>query len=332
MKFGFCHVPSEHYAKHVELVRRAEDLGFDYAWIPDQTFYRDPYVILAALALSTSKIRLGLGVTNPYTRHPAAATRAIASVEEIAPSRVSFGVGAGNVRELLHPLGFDFAAPAARCKEEVELVRAALSGEEVEYRGRHFQMVGARLEINGSFPIPLYIAGRGRRVLEAAGEVADGALVGGLCNAAGFEYAIGCLRRGAQRAGRDLAQLEVGSWVGCHVTDDPEAAAERLKPSVAHIIGGAPNDVLEEIGLPMATVAAIKAAYADGGSAAGAAHVTRECIDAFTIVGDASTVVERIRMLEDAGATQFIFLMHAGSVDEHAQRLERFASDVIPAV
>lgn len=331
MKFGFCHVPAEHYTRHVGLVQRAERLGFEYAWIPDQTFYRDPYVILAAVGLATTDIQLGLGVTNPFTRHPASAGRAIASVAEIAPTRVSFGVGAGNVRELLRPLGFDFSAPADRCKEALELVRAELSGGDVAYRGRHYQMVGARLQINGSFPIPLYLAGRGPRVLEAAGEVADGALIGGLCNEAGMRYAVGCLRRGAERGGRDVSQMEVGSWVTCYLTDEPDAAAERLRPSVAHIIGGAPADVLEAIALPPETVSAIKSAYAEGGSEAAAEYVTRDCVDAFTIVGDAATVVGRIGLLRDAGATQFIHLMPAGSVEQHAERLERFARDVMPA-
>src|SRR6266545_800266 len=130
LTFGFAHVPAEHYRRHVELVLEAERLGFDYAWIPDQTFYRDPYVVLTALALTTDRIRLGLGVTNPYTRHPAMAGRAIASIAECAPGRVLLGVGAGNVRELLQPLGLDLDSPAARCREMVELVRHELDGSQ----------------------------------------------------------------------------------------------------------------------------------------------------------------------------------------------------------
>ena len=86
MRFGFGHVPSGHYQRHVELVQRAERLGFDTAWIADQTFYRDPYVILAALATSTERIGLGLGATNPFTRHPAMTSRAIASSRRWRPA------------------------------------------------------------------------------------------------------------------------------------------------------------------------------------------------------------------------------------------------------
>jgi 5,10-methylenetetrahydromethanopterin reductase len=333
LTFGFAHVPSEHYRRHVELVLEAERLGFDHAWIPDQTFYRDPYVILTALALTTDRIRLGLGVTNPYTRHPAMAGRAIASIAECAPGRVSLGIGAGNVRELLQPLGLDFDSPAARCREMVELVRGELRGSEngTGYVGSHYQMDGARLQFPVERRIPIYLAGRGPRVLEAAGEVADGVLVGGLCSPVGIRYAFDRIRAGADARGRDPAEIDVASWVTVYLTDDREAALERVRPMVAHITGGAPNSVLEAVGLSPELIDRIKVDYRNGGSAAAASHITRECIDAFAVVGDEELVIDRIRALEDAGITQFVFLMPPGTVDEYSTLITRLAENVISA-
>lgn len=332
LSFGFAHVPSEHYRKHVDLVLEAERLGFDYAWIPDQTFYRDPYVILTALALATERIQLGVGVTNPYTRHPAMAGRAIASIDECAAGRVSLGVGAGNVRELLNPLGLDFDRPAVRCREMVELVKRALDSTNGSgYVGEVYRMDGARLQFDVGHRIPVYLAGRGPRVLEAAGEVADGALIGGLCSPAGIAYALERVRSGAAARNRDVAEIDIGSWVTVHLTDDREHDLERLRPVVAHIIGGAPDSVLEAVGLPAALIARLKADYRSGGSAAAAAHVTEECLDAFTIVGDASLCIDRIRALEEAGTTQFIFLMPPGNVDGYSPLINRLAETVIPA-
>jgi 5,10-methylenetetrahydromethanopterin reductase len=333
LAFGFAHVPSDHWRRHVELVQEAERLGFDYAWIPDQTFYRDPYVILTALALSTERIRLGVGVTNPYTRHPAMAGRAIASVAELAAGRVSLGVGAGNVRELLSPLGLDFDRPAVRCREMVELVKRALepSTNGTGYVGDVYRMDGAHLEFTVDEPIPVYLAGRGPRVLEAAGEVADGVLVGGLCSPAGIAYAVDRIRAGATARNRDVGELDIGSWVTVYLTDDRERDLDRLRPSVAHIIGGAPDSVLEAIGLPTDLIERLKADYRRGGKTAAAAHVTEECLDAFTIVGDAALCIDRIRALEEAGATQFIFLMPPGPVDGYSPLIDRLAETVIPA-
>lgn len=333
LAFGFAHIPAEHYRRHVELVVEAECLGFDFAWIPDQTFFHDPYVILTALALSTERIRLGVGVTNPYTRHPAMAGRAIASVDDCAPGRVSLGVGAGNVRELLQPLGLELDRPAARCREMVELVREALSGSTNGggYVGSHYRMDGARLQINVERRIPIYLAGRGPRVLEAAGGTADGVLIGGLCSPTGIAYALDRVRAGAAAKKRELADIDIGSWVSVYLTDDRARDRERLRPNVAHIVGGAPDSVLDAIGISAGLIARLKADYRRGGSAAAAVHVTDECLDAFTIVGDAGLCIDRIRALEEAGTTQFIFLMPHGTVESHTSSIRRLAEDVIPA-
>ena len=120
-------------------------------------------------------------------------------------------------------------------------------------------MDGARLEFTVDGPIPVYLAGRGPRVLEAAGEVADGVLIGGLCCPAGIAYAVDCVRAGATARNRDVGELDIGSWVTVYLTDDRERDLDRLRPSVAHIIGGAPDSVLEAIGLPADLVARLKA-------------------------------------------------------------------------
>ena len=67
----------------------------------------------------------------------------------MAPGRVSIAIGAGNVKELLRPLGLDEGSSARRCRESVELMRGLLSGERLDYRGRHYQADGVELE----FPV-----------------------------------------------------------------------------------------------------------------------------------------------------------------------------------
>jgi len=332
LRFGFGHVPAEHYAKHVELVQLGERLGFDSAWLADQTFFHDPYVVLAAIALATDRIDLGIGVTNPYTRHPAMAARAIATLADIAPGRITLGVGAGNVKELLHPLALEDRPVATRCREMVELVRAALTAEPVDYHGPHYQMAGARLETDAGAGVPIYVAGRGQRVLAAAGAVADGVLLGGLCDETGIAYALDRVARGARRRGRDPRSLAVCSWVTVYLTDDRERAIRETAPMVAHIIGGAPDHVLDAIGLEDAQWRAIKSAYHRDGIPEAAALVDEACTDAFAIVGDAELCVERIRALERAGVTEFIFLLPKDvDVDEQRVHLERFADSVLSA-
>lgn len=331
MKFGFGHIITEHFQRHVELVQQAEDLGFDFAWVPDQTFFADPYVALGAMALATQTIQLGVGVTNPYTRHPSMNARAIATVDQLSNGRAHLGVGAGNRKELLTPLGLDGAHAGPMSREMVEVVRALLSNQVVHYRGRHFQVDGVRLDFEGRPDLPLYIAGRGPAVLSAAGQAADGVIIGALTTDRGITFALEHVRRGAAQAGRDLSQMHIVSWVTCTLTDDRPAMLRHLRPSMAHVIGGAPPDVLAAIGLPADLVERIKTVYAREGIPQAAEHVTDECIDALTIVGDAGYVCERIRQLEAAGVTQMAFLLPTGSVDEHRARVQALAQHVLPA-
>lgn len=330
MKFGFGHVPSQDYRDHVRLVQLAEELGFDYAWIADQTFHRDPVPVIAAAALATRRIQLAIGVANPFTRHPAMLARAAATLDEMAEGRFSLGIGAGNRKELLKPLGLDDGDAALRCREMVEMVRALLAGGPVTYHGKYFEADGVKLDFSARRSLQIYIAGRGPKVLEAAGAVADGAVVGGLCTPPGIGYAMDHIKRGAHKSGRAVG--EIVSWVTCYLTEDRSAATRNLLPVVAHIIGGAPMATLHATGLPDALTEKIKSVYQDQGIAAAAQLVTDQCIDAFTIVGDAEECARRIAELEASGVTQFAFLLPPGDVDQHRDRLKAFAESVMPQV
>lgn len=331
MKFGFGTKPSEHYQDYIAMVQEAEDLGYDFAWVPDQTFYRDPFMILGAVGLATQRIQLGVGVTNPYTRHPAMVARSMATLDEMAPGRAHLGIGAGNRKELLDPLGLDGAHAGPMCREMVEVVRPLLDNEAARFRGQHFQADGVRLDFAVAHRIPCYIAGRGQHVLRAAGEVADGAIIGGLCTPRGIAYALEQVRAGTEKAGRSLKDMQLVAWVTCRVTDDREGAFRELRPVISHLVGGAPLEVLDAVGLNPDTVAQIKRVYKSDGIEASAEYVTDECIEAFTMVGDGPELVQRIRALEAAGITQIATLMPPGNTQQHRAILRRFAEAVFPA-
>ena len=330
MRFGFAQIPREHYSQHVGLIKAGEEFGFDLAWITDQTFYRDPYV-LASLALhATERISVGIGVTNPYTRHPAMTARAVATMNELAPGRVHLGIGAGNRQELLEPMGIHASHDAARCKETLEIVRGLLTGEQTNYNGDHYGVQGIALQTAVAPEVPLYIGGRGPRILQTAGALADGAIIGGLCTPAGMGYASDQISAGVKRANRNLEDLEVVCWVSCYLTDNPSAKRDAIKPWVAHFIGEAPQGVLDAVGLSDETVQAIKSTYDEGGSSAASRHVTEECIDQFSLVTEPERGADRIEALSRAGVTQFCVLLPQGSVDEHRVQLKEFAETVFP--
>jgi hypothetical protein len=83
-------------AEMIRLTRLAEDLGFETAWLGDsQCLWREAYVTLGALAVSTRSIKLGTSVTNPMTRHLTVTASALCSLAELTGGRVLLGIGRG---------------------------------------------------------------------------------------------------------------------------------------------------------------------------------------------------------------------------------------------
>lgn len=154
----------------VEAVLEAEALGFDRVGIWDSpALCRDVWVTLGAAALATERIGLSTWVTNPLTRHPAVTASAAASVAELAPGRVSLGIGSGDSG--VYALGGG-RATLARLAGGIEAIRGLLAGRATTWDGAE-----ARLSWSAS-PLPLLVAAHGERSLRLAGRIGDGVIVG----------------------------------------------------------------------------------------------------------------------------------------------------------
>src|SRR6266581_7426623 len=94
-----------------QLIKYAEDLGYDRAWVPDsQMIWSDCYATLALAAVNTSRIKLGTGVAIPGTRLAPVTAHSIASINRLAPGRASLGIGTGHTAMRL--MGQDPVPPA----------------------------------------------------------------------------------------------------------------------------------------------------------------------------------------------------------------------------
>jgi len=123
--------------RQIEYARLAEELGFAASWVPEDYFFRGAFTIASALACSTSRIRIGLGVVNPFTRHPALIAMEFAALTELAPARTTLGIGAG-VKAWIDQMGIDSPRPGAAIEEAVEVIRRLLPGEKVTFAGKVF--------------------------------------------------------------------------------------------------------------------------------------------------------------------------------------------------
>lgn len=82
----------------VELAREAERLGVDEVWLSEDYFERGAFALAGALAVATERVGVGIGVVNPWTRHPVLTAMETSALDELAPGRVLLGLGASNAR------------------------------------------------------------------------------------------------------------------------------------------------------------------------------------------------------------------------------------------
>lgn len=155
--------------------RAAEGAGLDSVWLIEDYFQPGAYALAGAAAAVTERVAIGLGVVNPFTRHPAVLAMETAALAGIAPGRVALGLGSSNRGWIEAQMGIPFTAPLQAVREAVEIVRRLWAGERVSYAGRCFTLSGVRLD----FPppqaaLPILLGVKGPRALAMAGEIADG--------------------------------------------------------------------------------------------------------------------------------------------------------------
>lgn len=328
MVFSFTRVPDGSIAAFVEFARVGRDLGFERLWIPDQTYYVDPFVLLAHVAVEVPGLELGLAVTNPYTRHPVQIARAAASVAEIAGGRLLLGLGAGNRKHVIERLGLDGSHAAERVREAAVLIRRLLRGETVTHTG-HWTLQEIRLEREGAVDVPILIGTRNPRMLRVAGETGDGVLLESLVSPRAQAYGLEEVRAGAATAGRTLEGFEVVAWQSITITDDRSAGVEAMRPWVAYLLGMTTPPVAARMGIDTAVTSRVHEAFAAGGARAAVPFVGADEVNRFVIVGNPAEVADRCATLMRDGATDFTVQVWSDSAHD---QLVRFAREVRPLV
>lgn len=316
----------------VRTVRRAEELGFDQAWFPDsQLLWRDVFTALTAAALGTERIGLGTAVTNLTTRHPAVLASAARSVAELAPGRLTLGLGVGN--SSVGPVGMR-PSTGAEMRSGFAQLRALLNGEAWDFGG-----VVSRLR--DPLPVPLFMAASGPRNLRLAGEIADGVVLLSGVSPETLAGASARVREGVEAAGRGPVPLIASAY--CAVTDDVERAARRLKPICASIAQTGGAKALALSGIELDVPDRVDGVYPDLVHAEDWDRAVEICsrwvsdeaaaafARAFCLFGTPEEVRTRLRELGAAGVDG-VYLQHVGSYDLPEDLIETVGRDVLPAL
>jgi 5,10-methylenetetrahydromethanopterin reductase len=312
----------------VDLALRAERHGFDQLWLSNDLFLRSAPVLLAVVAQQTSSIRLGTGILNPYSTHPAEIAMVAASLQEVSGGRFLLGLAAG-AEEFLGWAGIPRPRPLGRTREAVHEIRALCAGE----RPSRTPGTGPGWSDEGHLrtpprPTPIYLGAMSPKMLALAGAVADGALPL-LYPPEHFTTARAQIHGGAERAGRDLTGFDLPACVWCSVDADPVAARGALAEKIAYYGASFAPYLLERAGLHRDDFAGIQRALAAGRPEEAKEMVTPAMLR-LGIAGTPEGVTTRCRELVSAGAEHISFGPPLGP--DLAAAVDLLGTEVLPAL
>lgn len=214
------------------LFRRIADAGLDHVTVADHVSFHggtgfDGMVSAAAALASDDRLDVWISVYQLALRHPLAVARQLASLAQIGPGRLVFGVGVGGEdRSEVSNCGVDPSARGRRLDESLRVLRALESGEAIDHRGEFFELANARIVPAPSARIPFVVGGSSPAAMRRTAAYADGWLAI-FCSARRFGTAVSQIAEEAGRLGR-----RVPGWYGlnvwCGLDRDPQSAREVL--------------------------------------------------------------------------------------------------------
>jgi F420-dependent oxidoreductase-like protein len=215
--------PQAYFSQLKTVVLECERLGYDAVWLDDHLMYGnasilEAYTTLAALAASTSKIRVGIMVSCNSHRNPALLAKTAATLDVISNGRFEFGVGAG-VQENEHlAYGFNFPTPKVRIEqlaEALEVITRLWTQQKATYQGKYYTLKDAVCEpkpLQKPHP-PITVGGAGEKhTLKVTAKYADRFDWGYLPSVEDYRHKLEVLEAHCRAVGRDFGEIERSCW------------------------------------------------------------------------------------------------------------------------
>jgi len=242
----------------IEMAQYAEEQGFSEIWQADTRLARDCIVLMSAFLSNTDRLRVGSGVLPIWTRNPAIIAATWSTMWEMAGktpdgrSRVMLGLGAW-WEPIASRVGVDRRKPLTAMRENVEAIRQLFTMEEVTYQGEFVNLDNVKLDVaygdTSPRDIPIYIGATGPKMLEMTGELCDGVVLNYVVSVEYIRDAVERVRKGAEKAGKTLEEVDRPELLVCSLSDDdPEEAMMAGKTLVAYYLGTEPH-IMEASGV-----------------------------------------------------------------------------------
>ena len=331
LSFGVTVLPDPPYQRMIELMKLAEQHGFEYAWTYDShILWEESYATLPLAAAQTSKIKLGHFVTNPGIRDPTITASWYATMQDISNGRMVMGIGRGDSSRRvvgLKPVKVD------EFERRLRMIKDLMNGRKVDWNDKELELTWVRDELPD---VPMHVAGYGPRALGVAGRVGDGVIIQ-LADPQIIQWIMATAREAAEAEGRDPDALQCIVCAPSHVSDDLAEAREQVRWFPA-MVSNHVMDLIERYGensdqIPSALTDYVKARkfydYKDH-SRVGAKHgefVTDEICDRFCVIGNTEQIKAKLKELEGVGVDQFnVYLMTHGQ----ESTLQSYGDEIIP--
>jgi 5,10-methylenetetrahydromethanopterin reductase len=283
VKFSYAMLPDYPLAESLLSIQLADELGFHACYAADETWHKDLWLLFAAAAGRTSRIRLGPSVSPVTLREPTLIAQALATLDELSGGRAEGVLSSGNFG-LLAQYRIDWARtrPLSRVKEALHVMRTFLDEGAITHDGEFFSYDGlftfAR-PVQDRLPLKLG-AMRGPKSFEAAGELSDGCHHALSYTREAYDYAVRHIRAGAERAGKDWRSLDIGAWVVFATGPDSAVAKEAARSMVGIYASSMPEEQLLRNGVdPARGIELTTPDIADRLSVAGTPEECREKIE-----------------------------------------------------
>ena len=278
----------------------AEKNNFKSVWVAEMASRYDLYQVLMTIAYRTSKLLLGPGATNPYTRHPFITAKNILTLNDVSGGRIHLALGAGD-REYLKNLGIERERPAIAVKEAIKIFRIAFRKHNLSFAGRFFKVSNVHLTPYYPVKIPIFVASNGPIMLKIAGLYADGVMFNAM-PLEGMKKALAYIHSGINNSENPNREFYVANMIPISVNASKKDAIKSVRPLLSFILKSLPNylkEIIQERLISSGTTELPKSIK----------QIPDNIVEEFSIVGTIEECSDKIEQYFKAGVHQLAFIL-----------------------
>jgi 5,10-methylenetetrahydromethanopterin reductase len=228
----------------IKYAQYAESKGFEAVWQAESRLVRDAIVPMAAFAASTTKIKIGSGVINNWTRNIGLLAATWLTLDDLAPNRMICGIGAW-WDPLAKNVGIERRRPLLAMRETIEVLRKLLNMERVTYKGEFHQVENIELDVvhgrREPRNVPIMIGATGDAMLELTGEISDGCVMNYCVPPEYNDRAMELMDKGARKVGRTVYDIDRPQLIVCSVDHDRKKAIDAAKVLLTQYLAQQPH-------------------------------------------------------------------------------------------